>query len=153
MIYPVKPVGLWAFSLINERFQLKTMRASFHRISRATNKLRIISFPVLFSYVYIESPNPTNPEGPTPQAPNPINWKHLPQKPNLRPKPAKIRKIIKNNPGKGKKYSTNFNLLISLGWYIFKFILKIILVPPVFSQFHDLDFMEHYKHIWPHSHR
>ena len=30
-------------------------------------------FPGLFFYVYIESPNPKNPEGPTPQAPNPIN--------------------------------------------------------------------------------
>ena len=30
-------------------------------------------FPGLFFYVYIESPNPRNPEGPTPQAPNPIN--------------------------------------------------------------------------------
>ena len=30
-------------------------------------------FPGLFFYVYIESPNPKNPEGPTPQPPNPIN--------------------------------------------------------------------------------
>ena len=30
-------------------------------------------FPGLFFYVYIESSNPKNPEGPTPQAPNPIN--------------------------------------------------------------------------------
>ena len=31
-------------------------------------------FPVLFFYVYIESPNPKkNPEGPKPLAPNPIN--------------------------------------------------------------------------------
>ena len=35
-------------------------------------------FPGLFFYVYIESPNPTNPEGPTPQALNPINWKPQP---------------------------------------------------------------------------
>ena len=32
-----------------------------------------IFFPGLFFYVYIESPNTKNPEGPTPQAPNPIN--------------------------------------------------------------------------------
>ena len=30
-------------------------------------------FPGLFFYVYIESPNPKNPEDPTPQAPNPTN--------------------------------------------------------------------------------
>ena len=43
-------------------------------------------FPGLFFYVYIEGPNPKkNPEGPTQQAPNPINWKPQPQKPNLRP--------------------------------------------------------------------
>ena len=29
-------------------------------------------FPGLYFYVYIESPNPKNPAGPTPQAPNPI---------------------------------------------------------------------------------
>ena len=44
-------------------------------------------FPGLFFYVYIESPNSKNPEGPTPQAPNPINWKHQPQKPNIRLQP------------------------------------------------------------------
>ena len=44
-------------------------------------------FPGLFSYVYIESPNPKNPEGPTPQAQNPINWKPQPQKPKIRPQP------------------------------------------------------------------
>ena len=33
-------------------------------------------FPGLFFYDYIESPNPKkNPEGPTPQAPNPTNKK------------------------------------------------------------------------------
>ena len=30
-------------------------------------------FPGLFFHVYIESPNSTNPEGPTPQPPNPLN--------------------------------------------------------------------------------
>ena len=57
----------------------------------------------LFFYVYVESPNPKKPEGPTPQAPNPINWKPQPQKPNIRPqdqnpkppKRAKIRKKYK----------------------------------------------------------
>ena len=44
-------------------------------------------FPGLFFYVYIESPNPKNPAGPTPQAPNPINWKHQTQKPDTRPQP------------------------------------------------------------------
>ena len=46
-----------------------------------------IFIPGLFFYVYIESPNPKNPEGPTPQAPNPINWKPQPQKPKIRPQP------------------------------------------------------------------
>ena len=44
-------------------------------------------FPGNFFSVYKESPNPKNPEDPTPQAPTPINWKTQPQKPNLRPKP------------------------------------------------------------------
>ena len=44
-------------------------------------------FPGLFFYVYIENPNPKNPEGPTPQTPNPINWKPQPQKLNIRPQP------------------------------------------------------------------
>ena len=48
---------------------------------------RTIFFPGLFFYVYIESPNPKNPEGPTPQALNPINWKPQPQKPKIRPQP------------------------------------------------------------------
>ena len=48
---------------------------------------RTIFSPGLFFYVYIESPNPKNPEGPTPQAPNPINWKPQPQKPKIRPQP------------------------------------------------------------------
>ena len=33
----------------------------------------IIFFPGLSFYVHIESPNPKNPEGPTPQVSNPIN--------------------------------------------------------------------------------
>ena len=41
----------------------------------------------LFFYVYIETPNPKNPEGPTPQAPNPINWKPQPRKSKIRPQP------------------------------------------------------------------
>ena len=41
----------------------------------------------LFFYVYVESPNPKKPEGPTPQAPNPMNWKPQPQKPNIIPQP------------------------------------------------------------------
>ena len=41
---------------------------SFQKIPHCT-----IFFPGLFFYVYIESPNPKNPEGSTPQAPNPIN--------------------------------------------------------------------------------
>ena len=36
--------------------------------------------PGLFCYFYIDSPNPKNLEGSTPQAPNPINWKPQPQK-------------------------------------------------------------------------
>ena len=44
-----------------------------------------IFFPGLFFYVHIESPNPKHPEGPTPQAPNPINRKPQPQKPNMKP--------------------------------------------------------------------
>ena len=54
-------------------------------------------FPGLFVYVYIESPNPKNPEGPTHHIKS-INWKPQPQKPNVRPQPqnyhkwAKIRK-------------------------------------------------------------
>ena len=44
-------------------------------------------FPGLLFYVYIESPNPKNPEDPTPQAPNPTNWKLQPQKSNLKPYP------------------------------------------------------------------
>ena len=41
----------------------------------------------LFFYAYIESPNPKNSEGPTPQALNPINLKPQPQTPNTRPQP------------------------------------------------------------------
>ena len=44
-------------------------------------------FPGLFFHVYIESQNPKNPEGPSPQAPNPINWKPQPQKPKIRTQP------------------------------------------------------------------
>ena len=49
-------------------------------------------FPGLFFYVYIESPNrKINPEGPTPQAPNPTKWKPQPQKPYIRPQPQTPR--------------------------------------------------------------
>ena len=65
---------------------------------------RTIFFPGLFFYVYIERPKPKNPEGPTPQAPNPIDWMPQPQKPKIRPQTTindqKYEKIIKNNPGK-----------------------------------------------------
>ena len=63
---------------------------------------RTIFFPGLFFYVFIESPNPKNPEVPTLQAPNPINWKPQPQKPNMllyynTPTPNhKWSKLIKN---------------------------------------------------------
>ena len=69
-------------------------------------------FQGLFFYVYMESPSPKNPDGPTPQAPNPINWKPQLQKPNIRPQPQttineqKYEKVIKNNPG--KKYSSRY---------------------------------------------
>ena len=61
-----------------------------------------VFFPgILF---YIESPNlKKNPEGPTPQARNPINWNRQPQTPNPRPQPhyhhrlAKMRKKGKKN--------------------------------------------------------
>ena len=58
-------------------------------------------FPGLFFYVYMESPSPKNPDGPTPQAPNPINWKPQPQNPNIRPQPQTLNhhkwaKIWKN---------------------------------------------------------
>ena len=37
--------------------------------------LSLIQASGSFFYVYIEIPNIKNVEGPTPQAPNPINWK------------------------------------------------------------------------------
>ena len=55
------------FVLISGAFRVVVVEAPFF-------------FPGLFFYVYIESPNPKNPEGPTPQAPNPINWKPQPKK-------------------------------------------------------------------------
>ena len=63
-----------------------------------------IFFPGLFFYVYVESPNPKNPEGPTPQAPNPINWKPQPQKPKIRPQPQKPK--IRPQPQNPKPQTT-----------------------------------------------
>ena len=71
--------------------------------------------PGLLFYVYIESPNPKNPEGLTPQDPNPINFKienpnpnnsikgTKPQNPNHHNNEQKYENITKNKPG--KKYS------------------------------------------------
>ena len=42
-------------------------------------------------FVYLESPTQKKPEDPTPQAPNPINWKHQTQKPNPRPQPSAVQ--------------------------------------------------------------
>ena len=47
-------------------------------VGAVTAQQRTIIFPGLLFYVHIESPNPKNPEGPTLQAPNPINWKPQP---------------------------------------------------------------------------
>ena len=52
-------------------------------------------FPGLFFYVHIKSSNPKNPEGPTPQAPNPITWKPQLHKPDLGPYPQNHHKGAK----------------------------------------------------------
>ena len=72
-----------------------TLSRTLHRVNNKVLKHQFsvspasgtIFFPDLFFYVYIESPNPYNPEGLTPQAPHPINWKPQPQKPNIKPQP------------------------------------------------------------------
>ena len=46
-----------------------------------------IFFPRVILLCLYREPKPKNPEGPTPQAPNPINWKPQPQKPKIRPQP------------------------------------------------------------------
>ena len=76
-------------------FDDKFANGSMPRVVVFSCRVAEIFFPGLFFYVYIESPNPKkNPENPTPQSPNPINWKAQPQKPNLR------EKSQKNNSGK-----------------------------------------------------
>ena len=64
---------------ISDKSMYIKAQLQFHKYERLelyTKSERLnctIFFPGLFFYVYIESPNPINPESPTPQAPNPIN--------------------------------------------------------------------------------
>ena len=70
--HPHKRDGLHACSLCGYIYVIsknKWSQSGLHQTPSST------IFPGLFFYVYIESPNPKNPEGPTPQTPKTINWK------------------------------------------------------------------------------
>ena len=91
----------------------------FHWATLSENPIKmhcwiILNTPIyylgLIFYVHIKSPNPKNPEGPTRQAPNPINWKPRPQIPNIRPQFQYPQPPYPcHNPG--KKYSWQFGII------------------------------------------
>ena len=63
----------WKFLFLNVR------RGTY--LSRGLNVVNAPFFPGLFFYIYIESPNQKNPEGPTPQAQTPSTDNPNPENP------------------------------------------------------------------------
>ena len=53
---------------IDQSHNFRITQLTFAMIKSCLNCAAPFFFPGLFFYVYIESPNPKNPEGPTPQA-------------------------------------------------------------------------------------
>ena len=68
-------IGTGSCYLLKLNRQLNSQRSNILNNGQTTSAVCCATFffTGLFFYVYIESPNLKNPEGPTPQAPNPIN--------------------------------------------------------------------------------